>query len=235
MIYLSASSIKDYLECNKRFEYRLKAKDKAETTPAMEVGTIVHSAIESFWKDEAKAYKYLESHVKGLQTRDVQKAVKSLDGFFKYFRDYLTHLDEAEKFFKVKYDKNVTIVGKFDRVVNAKIIFDWKTSWQYPKTISNDIQFIIYSEAFKTIYSYYPTNVYYAHLMSGKLIEYEKDDTLVGELYNEIIPNILENMDGIYPRTGLYKGVCKGCSFFKHCYSELGDQYELDSKESNNK
>ena len=221
------------MECNKRFEYRLKAKDKSETTPAMEVGTAVHIAIERFWKDEEKAFKYVENNVNHLKTKEVQKAIKSLENFFVYFRDYVDDFDEVEKMFSVPYDKGVKIVGKLDRVVNAKIVIDWKTSWQAPKTISDDIQFIIYDESFKSLYGYYPTDVYYAHLLSGRLIKYERDVSLVGELYNKIIPDILNNLDGIYPRTGLYRGVCNRCSFFEHCRKELGDQYELDSKEFN--
>ena len=233
MIYLSASSIKDYMECNKRFEYRLKNKNEAETTDAMEVGTVVHYAIEKFWNDEDKALKYVESHVSHLKESYSSKATRCIEEFFRSFQDYLTDFDEIEKLFSIKYDSGVKIVGKLDRVVNAKIVFDWKTSWNKPKTISDDIQFIIYNEAFNSIYGYYPQNVYYAHLLSGRLVRYIKKDELVGELYNKIIPNILENMDGTYPRTGLYKGVCNRCSFFDYCYKELGDQYELDSEEHN--
>ena len=50
---LSASSIKDYLECPKRFWYRTNQRDKSKVSGHVVFGSIVHEAIEEF--DDAKS------------------------------------------------------------------------------------------------------------------------------------------------------------------------------------
>jgi len=233
-INLSASSIKDYISCNKKYYYRRFFSSKAEPNIYMEIGTIVHNAIEKYWNDETLAMAYANEESKNIGI-DSRKITNSLNSYFRYFRDFVSPSDELEKFFKLPYTDthydNVYILGKFDLVSRKNSVFDWKTSQKPPKVIYDDVQFILYDWAFKKVYGYAPANVYYASLTTGKLIKYRENKAYTDVLFNEVIPSMLDAINNDdYPRTGMlnYFKQCHNCSFRSLCWDELASRDTLE-------
>ena len=60
-IYLSASSIADFIKCSKMVEYRIKKPFPEVKSREMILGTIMHSVIEKGWEDRDKALELLQT------------------------------------------------------------------------------------------------------------------------------------------------------------------------------
>lgn len=221
-LYLSASAISDFLDCSQRYYYRTTQKEQAISSNDMLVGTIVHEMIEKYWNDEAKAREELVVQLKffNLPATSVGKATTSLETFFSLFFPLLSEDDLIEYKFKLPLEKDVFLVGKIDRVSNGNL-FDWKTSTTPPSDISKDIQFILYSEAYRRLSGSDPIAVYYASLTTGKLIKLRQNEVLTKLLFDEIIPSMTDIVTNkFFSRQGLFKNRCHFCSFKDVCYEE---------------
>jgi len=228
MIRLSASAIKDWLSCQKKYYYRVNFPEKAIKSNSLLIGGIVHTVLEKSWEDKYDAYKLAynicksNSYSKAIES----SSIKFINNFFRYFRQLVSKNDIVEKFFELPYDKDIVMVGKYDRIINDKIIYDWKTSRYIPKEIGSDIQFIIYYESFNKEYGYYP-ELFFGGLYNGSIVKYRPSEIHTKVLYNEIIPNMIEDIyRGDFPRTGLHtysfgKVNCYYCQFKKYCMKEL--------------
>ncbi len=227
---ISASSIADYLACSQKVKFRLSSPEQQEQTPEMLAGTIVHELIEKH-ADWDIAYSAMEVKIKqyNLDRSMEARVIKSVDNYFEYFQQFTTKEDVIEYKFKIKHQDDILFVGKFDRITPDGKIFDWKTSAVCPKDISNNVQFIFYYECYKRLYGKEPTSVFYAHLLSKKLVRYIPNLILTNYLFNEIIPNMITSLKtNKFFRTGLYSNICKNCAFQQHCFEEIG--YGLASR-----
>jgi CRISPR/Cas system-associated exonuclease Cas4 (RecB family) len=223
MIKLSASSIKDYLACPAMFYYRLNYPELSIQTTRMALGSVVHFIVEKYWNNSEKGLEELQKILKEQSELDSKKAIKCLENFYKRFVPAFTKdsYEKTEKYFSIPY-KNYTMVGKFDRInTNENIVWDWKTSTELVKDISNDIQFIIYYESYKEIYKKEPS-VFYASLMNGSLVRFKPNKFIIDNLYNEVIPGILEGIkNNVYYRKGVFeKFRCENCSYNKICLED---------------
>lgn len=226
---LSASMIKDFLSCQKKAYFRLNAPEEQEQTYQMAVGSIVHDTLEKYWNDYDKAIEFADNQIKRYNLkRGVSVVYKSLGNFFDNFT-YLVHdTDEVERYFKVPYSAEVNLVGKFDRITKDGVLIDWKTGGIVPTDISSDAQFILYEYAYKKIFGDYPKRIFYVSLPSVKIIPYERNEALANQLFNEVIPYVIENLsynikNNSFVRNGLfgYK-TCDNCPFSDICYKEIG-------------
>ena len=130
MIYLSASSIKDFISCERKYWYRRFASDVAEPTEAIARGSAVHKVIEKYWDDPDKGFEFLNSFSK--REFDLVKAQKAMDSFYANFRNLLGEGELIEHKFKIDFGKGVKLIGVFDRVLPTGVIFDWKTNRSLP-------------------------------------------------------------------------------------------------------
>lgn len=229
-LYLSASSIQDYLDCSQRFFYRTTQKEQAISSDDMLVGTIVHDMIEHFWNDEPTARRNAleQAEFFNLGATKKGKIETSLDFFFTNFNGMLSPEDEIEYKFKLTLDKDIFLVGKIDRISHGNV-FDWKTTTNPPKSIDTDIQFIIYTEAYRRLFGKEPIATYYASLMTGKLIKLNPSQTLTNTLFNDIIPIMSRAIKAKeFYRKGIFTNNCFNCSYKETCFEEYN--YELDSK-----
>lgn len=228
-IYLSASSIKDFLECSKRFEFRTTHKEQEIQNDDMTVGTIVHYAIEKFWNDELSATQEIEQQLKffNLPATSVGKARTSLETFFLNFRGLLSDDDLIEYSFKLPLEKDVFLVGKIDRISNGNI-FDWKTTTTPPTDISKDIQFIIYQEAYRRLFKKEPIATYYGSLTTGKLIKLKSNLALTNLLFYDIIPAMTTQVkEKLFYKKGMFTNSCHRCVYKELCFEE--SNYVVDS------
>jgi CRISPR/Cas system-associated exonuclease Cas4 (RecB family) len=231
---LSASSIKDYLECPKRFWYRTYQREKAKVSNHVVFGSIVHEAIEEF-DDGKEAVKWALSQWDERMTPEFEFAEmgvpKPPKSFTKMLGNYYTKIVpvlpdekpyEKELFFEVPWERtplsNVVIIGKIDLIAGLNI-YDWKTGNRKPsKYILQDFQFYLYEWAYEKMYGRRP-KVHYGYLNAGELIPINMNDELrndVGNTIESVIYNIKE--ENYHRVTGYQDG---NCFYRDHCYSEM--------------
>ena len=163
MIYLSATSIKEFVECNKRYQWRMTKSEEAIETPEMKAGTIVHTILEKFWerkKSENLTTAYSMAEINDIPDRLIDRIGQSISNFHDSFQSLCTGNDKVEVNFKLKMEEDVYLVGKMDRVVEPSgLVLDWKTSEHPVSNINDDIQFLIYYYAYSRLYNHPPLEV----------------------------------------------------------------------------
>ena len=129
-LFLSASSIVDFLDCSQRFYYRTTQREQGIDNDDMIVGTIVHYAIEKFWNDPIKARENVLEQVKffKLPATKEGKALTSIDNFFERFSHLLNPDDEIEYKFKLPLGREVYLVGKMDRTTKKNKTIEYEIS-----------------------------------------------------------------------------------------------------------
>jgi CRISPR/Cas system-associated exonuclease Cas4 (RecB family) len=223
-IYISASMLKDYLECPRRVYYRINSPDTSTQTPEMIVGSIIHSAIEKYWNDREGAFKYaLAQYIENnLDIQYIDKATLCLSNFFDYFYALVSDGDLIEFKFRLPFG-SAFLVGKMDRVTENGIIIDWKTSTTHKNDITKDPQFILYHYVYEQIYKTAPNSVVKANLIDGSINTYTRDKVLEGSIINTVIPEVIESIrSGSLAPTGLYTGKCHRCQSKAACYRDIG-------------
>lgn len=233
-INLSASSIKDFLVCSKRYYYRVNSTGNSIPNDGMAVGSTVHYAIETCWdKNYSTALRYALSYMQknNISFDDsfyADKVSTSLKNFFSNYRFLLTKDDETEKKFRIKFSNNVYFVGRIDRIVKKpdgnNMVIDWKTSQHDPFTIDNDPQFLFYKHAYDILYGRKPARVLYINVFTNKMLSLTNDADNYKKLFDTTIPEIIYRIKGNdYKLEGLKKrNACKYCSFREQCMSDRG-------------
>lgn len=235
MIYLSATSINNYLSCSMRHFLRVNFKDKEKQTPPLRLGSLVHKVIEISWNNKEEALLLAEKKQEEYQLNraNLEKAKEHISTFYNYFFQYLSEKDEIEKEFKFKLKSDVILLGKLDRITPQGLVFDWKTSNSVPKSLTNSVQFIIYNYAYRKLYGKEPTSLFFASLKTGQLIKYKYDKSVGQELFKNVIPKMLSDIrDKRFSREGMlsYYSQCTNCTFKEFCLNELASGDNLINK-----
>lgn len=232
-IYISASSIIDYLKCEKIVDFRINSPEKGLQNENMIVGTMVHQAIEKFWNSRDKGINDIKSQlaVLGFTSTIKKKAVTSITNFYDNYALLLSDKDLVEHRFRIKLHDDVFLVGKMDRVSDDGIIYDWKTAFRPPDEIETDPQFIIYYTAYLKLFNKQPLSVLGVYLMQNKVVPYVPNQYYIDLLYNTIIPRMESDIRRKeLPKSGRFKGVCDSCIFKKACFED--DDYVVENKNS---
>lgn len=227
-IYLSASSINDFIKCPQKVLYRIKKTVPQVMSKEMIVGVIAHSAIEKGWKDKQIALSIVETEAKKnkLLRGDKTNLSFMMDIFFLNFQHKLGEKDLIEYNFKIPLHDDVFIVGKMDRISSGNI-YDWK-SGRVPGRLGNDVQCIIYEWAFRKIFGDRPKSVHVASLSTGELIPYYRDELCYSTLFEKVIPRMITVVrHDEYERTGMFNHSCFRCPYKAGCLE--GDDYVLDN------
>jgi len=225
-IFLSASAIKDFLSCSYKYKYRRFAKVKSVETTAMRIGSAVHNVLEHCWDSESVGTGlYLDALVTewNLSAVEKKRIQECLDVFYNKTSFPFSNLDKVEYNFKVPYNKDVFIVGKFDRVLEESVVIDWKTG-KLPIIPSRDIQMIVYDWAFFKLYGHRASSIIDISLLDGRSVRYNRVLENEELLMKVIVPHILERIEsGSYFPEGrfAFASTCKNCTFLGHCNHEL--------------
>jgi CRISPR/Cas system-associated exonuclease Cas4 (RecB family) len=227
MIYLSASSIKDYLICPKRVFYRIHGgKEEYITTPEQKAGILVHNIIEkntSMGEKKALSIATAEMNKQGLLSQK-KRIIGCLENYFQLFGSTFIGPTKNELSFNFKYKGDVCLVGRIDRVFKENL-YDWKTSSSIPSDLSMDIQFTMYYLAYKHIYKSEPKGMFYVSLPEPTIIEYVPKKAYITRFENEIIPYVANGIrNNIYPSIGIWNKSCFRCGNAVECLSGLGDR-----------
>lgn len=232
-IYVSASSIGDYLLCPRRVHYRINKPEAGRPDRYMLMGTIAHKVVELGWKSPSSALDVLDKEASsvGLTDKELAKQKFYINVFFTQFKSMLGEDDEIEKKFKLNLWDDVYLVGKIDRISNNNV-FDWKTSSTVPKSLSNMAQFIVYKYAYTELYGTQPASVVLASLSSGSMVHYVPNLQLEDEMFSSLIPEMVKNIrNGNLPRFfGLFGNRCVRCSYKLDCLG--GGEYVVDNSNS---
>lgn len=229
-VYLSASSISDFIKCPQKVMYRLKKTVPIVRSKEMIMGEIAHEAIEKGWKDRDRAYQILHSSGKREQLgkTDIYTMEFWIDLFFLNFQPMLTEDDLIEYNFKLPLYDDVFIVGKMDRITKGSVL-DWK-SGQTATNLSYDIQCIIYDWAYRKQFERSAKSICIASLKKGELIPYVRQDLFVDELFSKIIPRMIRTIrNETYERLGMYNHSCFKCPYKVGCLERVDNV--MDSPE----
>lgn len=228
MIRLSASFIKDYISCSKKAFYRLTQPEQAIPSEDMVIGSIIHKILESRWDSnysEASEYAMsllAEYNLLGIDTKKIDKINLSLKNYFNIFSSLVSKDDLIEYFFKIQYNPDVILVGRFDRITKDGVVIDWKSESVTPSNIDRDVQYIIYYCSYKKLFDKEPKKILNISLITGKIVEFTPDEYYITELYNFIIPDIISEIkSNKYVRNGLFNRACNKCQFNSICFKEL--------------
>jgi hypothetical protein len=228
-VYLSASSISDFIKCPQRVLYRIKKTVKETKSKEMMIGLSMHHAIELAWDDRNKMLQILRSDAREnkYSKSDFSNLSFMTDIFFLNFKQYLSENDKIEHSFKLPLYNDVFIVGKMDRIANEQIL-DWKTG-RVPTRLDNDVQCIIYDWAYRKEFGSPPKGVCVASLQSGELIPYKTNTFYISELFEKVIPRMISVIKhDTYERQGLFNGSCFRCAYKVGCLAG-GVKDELDN------
>lgn len=243
---LSASSIKDYLECPKRFYYRTFHKDKSKVSNHVVFGSIVHEAIEEFdnGKDAVKwaVAQWAERMTPEFEFAEIKQVPKPPKSFTKMLGNYYTKIvpefpiekpQKTELFFEIPWSEitidgkksEVIILGKIDKIAGSNV-YDWKTGARRPtKYQLQDFQFYLYSWAYEKMYGERPT-VYYGHLNTGDIIPVQLNDYMRNDLASTV-EHVVDNLrDERFHRVTGYH--CGNCFYREFCYGEMEVGIGLD-------
>jgi len=235
MLYLSATGIKDHLDCAYRLYLRREKPKSAIVSDDAIFGGIVHEGIEKYdTYDDALAFGLaewdrLKNDNRFLPTKS--KPPKSFRKMFKgYYNSILEEINadgfeqaERELKFKIPWRKNeVMLVGKWDRVQENKL-FDWKTGMRPPdKYDLRDFQFCFYDLAYELVYGQRPEQ-FYGYLYGGSLYPIDIPEQLrynTVKLVDRVADELLEQNEPL--RVTGYQ--CKRCFYREICHNELDNR-----------
>ena len=196
MIKLSATSIKDYVECQSKMRYRRMRLKGLPVSTALIKGGVIHDVIELYENStitaEEMPYTYQETLTKRLMEPNVQfdrwsSVDKLLKSGQKLLRNYLKYKqgEILEVEWSFEFDRNTVdgipyqIIGRIDQVAiidGLTSVVDIKSSRLKPTEfeIAGDYQFTMYALAYLMEHGAIPANVFNFHLESGSYIEYPR-------------------------------------------------------------
>lgn len=233
-MYLSATSIKDYLSCPQKFEYRLQGEEQ-EANAYFVRGIAVHETIENQNLEttgEAKSW-FLERFSELVNERNpefpyrntfssmAQESYQMLDNYYNIIHPSQPPIRQVELFFNVSIGE-IEFSGKIDQIRDGSI-YDWKTTMKPLDDVVRvaDYQFTLYDMAYKELYGEYPRHTYYGHLYEGKLIELERTQEDYDYLYSVASQITVAIEEEIFPRNYDKYG-CFYCPFKHLCFDENG-------------
>jgi CRISPR/Cas system-associated exonuclease Cas4 (RecB family) len=224
-IYISASLIKDWLDCPRKVSYRLNSPEMSIQTPEMFLGTIVHETLEKHWDDKTHALEWVDYKTEKLKLDEKLRAKgrSCVINYFTHFANLTSDEDKIEYKFKIPF-RDSFLVGKMDRITKSGCIIDWKTSVRRTSNISGDPQFILYSYVYEKVFGRQPSGAMKIHLPNNEIATYVRNPILEYNMINDIIPTIIESIkSGLLAPSGLFSGKCYRCSCSEACKSDLGE------------
>ena len=209
----SATSLKVFLQCKRKFylQYILKLKehDISLKPKGFELGDIVHTILEKYYKissnNDELTYEKIEALFNEYQTNnaflilDLELWKRKLYNFYIADKERLKYrrILDLEKPFEIEFDglKLKGVIDRIDLYNDGYEVIDYKTSSSlkvdtlknYEK--SSDFQLEFYYLAMSELYSTNKINTYYYDLANNKLIEeiaLDKKLELLVEKFNEI-------------------------------------------------
>jgi hypothetical protein len=233
LIQLSASKIKTFQSCPRKYYYEYLHKLPKEKHPAAALGSAVHKTIERVYKEHAEPVStFLKEFAHELVKYNItefswgQEAKLRNDGIkmvgdYDYSRRIPTQIEvEFRLPFPNAAHAICSIHGYIDQVYATSFV-DLKTNARKPTqdVLDNDIQFILYAWAFKEIYQVYPEQAIWHHLRTQQ--DLIADVQGKEDYVSFAVDAILEAEITGYPKIPYKAGkTCLFCPFKDRCAVE---------------
>ena len=226
LVTLSASKLKTHSMCPRKFWYSYVKKEPQKRHPAAVMGSAVHRTIEHVYKNPEEGtvpgvlYQsfFEEEAAKSEVVHDQRYYIDGLKIVANYNFDLRTPV-QLEYEFRLPFPNQAhpicIIHGYIDQAYDWGLV-DLKTSRAKPLIgmLNYDLQFIIYAWAFREIYGYDPTVVYWHHLRTGDDLPADvlnKTDHATAAITNLLSADLYQS----YPRSvGEH---CRYCPFRTSC------------------
>ena len=220
-IHISASLLVDYIQCNKRTFFRINAPESSVSSKESKIGVAIHRVIEEHPDNKSLGTAMLSNllgSIEGIEDADTRFGLLCIENYYTRFSPLLDSGSAlSEKFFKIKLEPDVFLVGRIDRISNG-IIYDWKSKRVPPKKLVDDIQFLIYEYAYRKIYGKKALYSVFGALATGEHIVHRSTELGKSTLFEELIPAVIANIKrGTLPKTGLFSGSCFRCQYKGTC------------------
>jgi len=242
----SYSMLSRFLDCP--FSYKRIYIDKAETPDNISAvfGIVVHKTIHTGYSHKLEKADWLK-----VFKRNWIIAVKSRDALFATQEEFVSLLKEGQYMLSKFYDKyvkdvpfpiatehrfnnitlgNHTLVGIIDAITHDNEVIDFKTGKYIPKSLelSLDLQFTVYSYAFRQLYNKDEKALVLLNLRSNKkYLTYRTDSDY------QVLETILDGVEietshkNFYKRPGRH---CEWCPFMSECWGRISPRQSMWSK-----
>lgn len=243
---ISASKIKTYRSCAKKYEYSYINKptaqeNKEERNVGALLGTVLHRIIEARYKDPSiNPMSLYQEKMLGLleEWQALGYTILGEQYFSKQFKEGREILEkfnwdlfrpvELEKYFSVLFpsvDAPIAkLIGYIDLIDENTSVIDHKSQRKLPAAdeLANDAQMIIYRFAYKQMYGDWPYKVVWHNLRSGELIDTHVEDNY-DEKFAQLVSDITAMLSATqYSRINLSDTCRKECGFYKLCWGGDG-------------
>lgn len=228
---LSASKIKTYAGCARKYKYAYIDRLDQEKHPAAILGSSIHKSIERIYRNPTlepnRLQVYLECYneeVTKSETTYEQRYVRDGAKMIQLFDFDKRTPKELELEFVLEFPNKAHplcyIHGYMDQVFDAGFV-DLKSNARKPGqfVLDNDLQFILYDWGFTELMGYEPDFRIWNHLRTGEDLEADVAGKL-DDAQREVEKILDAEATGIYDKhTGDW---CRWCSFQEPC---LGKKY----------
>lgn len=218
-IYISATTLKDYLSCSEIIKFKL-SKSKQVSTDESIIGTVVHDIVSGKidYAGPQSAASILSEHNLST-TKNIEFVDSCYNNYINNFYGLLTQDDKIEYSFKYKLYSDVFLVGRIDRI-SGGLIFDWKTDRSPSSKVENNIQLLFYELAFEKLFGSKPFGSYLGFLSNGALVKHKKSSDAT-DILNVLIEEVLHTIKSdTFSKRGKLTKSCYRCPFNRQC---LGD------------
>lgn len=220
---ISASKLKTYSSCGRKYYYQYKEKAASEKTIPLIMGTSVHKAIEEGYRGKHPELVYTQTWQKEIADNNLEHNAKAFSKGMRMVLQYDFSIvpDFIEQYFEMPFPNKENPIA----VVNGYIDqgFEWgvrdlKTSARKPDQLllDYDLQFILYAWAFEQFTGTKPKQLVWHHLDTG-------EDMVANVLGEEKLEHAIESImslvkadaDETFPRHVGFE--CGWCPFKKVC------------------
>lgn len=208
MITISASKIKTFTECSRKYYYHYIDRIPEPVGGRALLGRCVHKAIELGFQGQDALSVYNEYWLRGAsEVQDNSNLTKLYNEGLQMVDKYNFHQAppiEMELGFNLPFPNEKEplcyVQGYIDQIFQHGVIVDLKTGLRRPKAgvLDNMPQFVLYGWAYSQLYGELPRHIYWEHLRTAERIEAHISLEAVEDVYDnaeELIERLQQTQD----------------------------------------
>lgn len=225
---ISATRLKTYHKCGKQYYYKYVRQLPDIKNKHAILGSAVHQGIASGFEghDPVLTFQYswkalLEEHKVEHDAVLFNRGLKMVADFPYYTFGFPLAVEQEYSFMYPENEPFAQITVVFDQMYDWGVL-DLKTNKRKPQKLllDNDIQFILYAEAFRIINGYVPEKMIWYHL--------ETQEPIIADVQNKrfIAEEAIESLRFAISTDSYFRRIsfeCSWCPFSEVCFSGLQD------------
>ena len=236
---LSATGIKDFLQCQLKIVFRYDREIKSMKNDHMKIGIAVHNALEQFTRrmvikksfPDATDYDFAITTFMNSATEEGLENMSFYTDGKRMVTEFIDRFDPSEEVlaveqrFKLTTPDGVPIVGAIDKAVKVNedtiAIIDYKTARNAMTTwdLQDDVQLSMYDTAASILWPEYPNRLLFLDYVriNKKVSTYRTDEDR--ETFNEFLNSIWLQMQKLNEEEvyGRLNSLCGWCDYSIYC------------------